>query len=121
MVLRIDVYKRCFMLFVIMLLSACSGGDGGLAGGTGSAGLSWAAPAAREDGNALSLSEISGYRIYYGVQKNVYQGQINISDASITQTSISGVPLGRYFVVMTTIDVNGRESHFSPVLEVRVS
>jgi len=119
MILHLGTYKKYLVLLVFLLLAACSGGEGGL-GDTGSAGLSWAAPSGRENGNTLSLSEIAGYRIYYGVQEGVFLDYINISDASATQANISGVPLGKYFVVMTTLDVNGLESQYSPVLEVMV-
>ena len=80
--------------------------------------LSWVAPTEREDGSVLSLSAIAGYRIYYGVEKGIYPGQIDINDHTASQAQLSGFPSGKYFVVMTTIDTDGRESIFSLEVEM---
>lgn len=122
--LRLHNISRLGYLLVCALvlpLAACSGGDGGTAGGTAgdTAALSWLAPSEREDSTALSLSEIVGYRIYYGVESGIYQDSIVINDPTATQAQLSGIPSGAYFVVMTTVDTAGRESSWSaPELEV---
>ncbi len=98
---------------LVLPLVACSGGDGGAAV------LSWVAPSEREDATVLSLSEIAGYRIYYGVESGIYQDPIVINDHTATQAQLSGISSGAYFVVMTTVDVDGRESLWSaPEVEV---
>ena len=63
--------------------------------------LSWYAPVAREDGTALSLSEIDFYYLYR-------------SDGHITgwKESPTTVYPG-YCYRMTTVDMDGRESSFS--------
>ena len=122
--LRLHNISRLGYLLVCALvlpLVACSGGDGGAAGGTadGTAVLSWVAPSEREDSTALSPSEIVGYRIYYGVESGIYQDPIVINDHTATQAQFSGIPSGAYFVVMTTVDTDGRESAWSaPEVEV---
>ncbi len=114
---NMDYLKYALMSFVVVLLVACSGGgDGGIGGG--SADISWTAPSARADNNALLLSDIAGYRIYYGVEKGVYLGWVEINDGSITQAQLSGIPSGRYFVAMTAIDSDGLESGYSLEVEV---
>ena len=124
--LRLHNISRLGYLLVCALvlpLVACSGGDGGAAGGAadGTAVLSWVAPSEREDSTALSLSEIVGYRIYYGVESGIYQDRIVISDPSATQAQITGISSGNYFVVITTVDTDGRESSWStPELEVSI-
>jgi hypothetical protein len=82
--------------------------------------MSWVAPAEREDGTPLALSEISGYRIYYGTKSGVYQGQIYIDDGSATQKQLSGIPSGAYYAVVTTIDTEGRESQYSSEIVVTI-
>ena len=122
--LRLHNISRLGYLLVCALvlpLVACSGGDGGAAGGTagGTTALSWVAPSEREDSTALSLSEIVGYRIYYGFESGIYQDRIVINDSTATQAKITGIPPGNYFAVITTVDTGGRESSWStPELKV---
>ena len=86
--LRIYTFSRLnYLLSLILLLSlvSCSGGDGDSTSNPAPTsvidvinvlGLNWTAPSEREDGSALALSEISGYRIYYGTEAGDYQNQI---------------------------------------------
>ncbi len=105
-------------MLAALSLSACSGGGGG--GGSAAITLTWEAPYERVDGSALGLSEIAGYRIYYGERTNVYSKRIDIDDPTVTEIVVQGIiPEGDYFIVMTTIDSAGRESPWSePELQV---
>jgi hypothetical protein len=80
---------------------------------TGSASLSWTAPVTRADGSALALSEISGYTLYYGASAGNYPNSLNINDGSATSATITDLPLGTYYAVVTTLDSGGRESSYS--------
>ena len=112
-ILRLSYLLACGLFLPLV---ACSGGDGGA---TSTSGISWVAPSEREDNAGLALSEIAGYRIYYGVEAGVYLDKIEINDPTATQAQLSGIPSGKYFVVMTTIDIEGLESLWSrPELEV---
>ena len=82
-------------------------------GETGVLELSWSAPSTRTDGEPLSLSEIDGYRIYYGKQKGEYVKGADLKDGSAQSVTVTGVPVGEYYVVMTTYDANGVESDYS--------
>jgi len=81
---------------------------------TGSATINWTAPVARADGSPLSLADIEGYRIYYGSSAGDYPNSVDIDDGTAVQLTLSNLPLGTYHLVMTTYDVAGRESAFSP-------
>ena len=104
--------------------SQASVGDVGVSGSDGSSGndtggpgpqigsfsLAWTAPVTRSVGSPMSLAEIDGYRVYYGSTQGDYPDSVDINDGSATATTISGVPTGDYYIVMTTYDSEGRES-----------
>ncbi|TCK18199.1 putative Ig domain-containing protein [Thiogranum longum] len=81
----------------------------------GSVSLNWAAPVSREDGNALAVGEIAGYTLYYGTAPGDYPNSVDISDASTTSATVTGLPLGTYYFVLTTTDISGLESGYSSV------
>ena len=83
---------------------------------SGSITLRWVAPVTREDETPIQLSEIAGYRIYYGTSPGVYPVQLNINDGSIVQTTLNDMAPGNYYIVITTIDMDGRESSFSEMV-----
>jgi hypothetical protein len=76
--------------------------------------LQWTAPVTRADGTPLSLSDIDGYRIYYGVSAGKYPNSFDMGDSTARSATVANVPVGTYAVVMTTYDVNGLESAYSP-------
>lgn len=121
--IKMGYLKQALVALVVILLAACSGGDGGIGaggsvGGAGSAALSWKAPVVREDGSDLPLIQIAGYRIYYGLEAGKYLNKIDIDDGFATEGQLTSIPNGTYFVVMTTVDIDGAESAFSPEVKV---
>ncbi len=75
--------------------------------------LSWFAPANREDGSSVPLTEIAGYRIYVGMKSGDYIYDKEITGAAVQSVQLNGVPAGTYYLVMTTFDNAGRESLYS--------
>jgi len=63
----------------------------------------------------LSLSEIAGYRIYYGVSPGSYSNSIDVTNATQTK-AVTNLPVGTYYVVVTTRDTGGRESGYSQMI-----
>ena len=105
--------KFLLLLTAVFVLPACSAGGGGSTqGSSNNLGISWTAPSEREDVTPISLSEIAGYRVYYGTETGVYQNQLAV-DGSVTLATISGLSSGTYYVAVTTIDTEGRESAYS--------
>ena len=107
------------LVFVVIasLLSACSSEEdiGGASAAIPASGLTWVAPAARENNSPISMAEIAGYRIYYGETQGDYQNQHEVNDAydnDLDPTEL-GLPAGGYYVVVTAVDTDGRESIFS--------
>ncbi len=83
---------------------------------TGSFNLSWTAPTTRSDGTPLSLADIDGFRIYYGTSRGNYPNSINVNDGSAQSAVVKDIPVGSYYMVMTTYDVNGLESSYSSAI-----
>ena len=80
----------------------------------GSFSLSWTAPTTRSDGTPLSLADINGYRIHYGTSPGNYTETVEVSNGTATSATVADIPVGTCYIVMTTYDVDGRESVYSP-------
>ena len=81
--------------------------------------INWVAPSEREDGTPILLSEIAGYRIYYGTSVGEYSNPINILDSTATAAELDSLSLsGSYYIVITTVDLDGRESSFSKEVSI---
>jgi hypothetical protein len=83
---------------------------------SGSMTLQWTAPATRADGTPLSLSAIDGYHILYGPSAGNYPNRVNVADGTAQSATVTALPPGTYYVVMTTYDVNGLESAYSSMV-----
>ena len=79
----------------------------------GSLSLSWSAPTMRSDGTPLSQEEINGYRIYYGEYEGEYTESVKITNGKARSATLDDIPVGNYYVAMTTYDIDGRESGHS--------
>jgi hypothetical protein len=127
--LRIYKFSRSSYLLALILifpLISCSGGDGGDAGPAtiasfGALNLSWIAPDQREDGTGFFPSlELAEYRVYYGSEPGDYQNQVDIIDG-FTDAQVASIPAGLYYVVVTAVDKQGRESLYSEEVKVAVA
>ncbi|MGW8228053.1 MAG: galactose-binding domain-containing protein [Gammaproteobacteria bacterium] len=83
---------------------------------TGSISLQWSAPVSRADGTPLSLADIDGYHIYYGVSAGDYPNRLDVADGTAQSATITEIPVGTYYIVMTTYDIDGRESIYSSMV-----
>jgi hypothetical protein len=76
----------------------------------GSVQLSWLAPSENVDGS--SLTDLAGYRIYFGSSSRTYQDSIVVNDKSATSHEFEAKS-GEYYVSMSAVDTEGNESAFS--------
>lgn len=84
----------------------------------GNATLSWLPPGQRVDGSALT--NLAGYRIYYGTQVGSYPNRVDIPSAGITSAVIENLPPGTYYFVATSYDTAGNESPYSAVVSKKI-
>jgi hypothetical protein len=75
--------------------------------------LTWNAPLTREDGSALALGQIAGFRIYYRLRFEEDYDVISIEDPTANHYSLENLPPGAYEFSITTIDDSGLESRRS--------
>ena len=72
--------------------------------------LSWVAPEENVDGS--TLTDLAGYRIYYGTSSRNYSDMVDLSNPSTTAHTLT-LASGDYYVAMTALDADGNESGYS--------
>ncbi len=77
-------------------------------GQTGSVALSWTAPTARTDGSPLT--DLSGYKIFYGRMSRIYDYQIDINNPGILTYNVENLVSGDWYFALTAYDSQGLES-----------
>ena len=130
-------FVRAFSyLLIIAQLGACGGGGGSSSAESSldssspldspppleskvpasSTTLNWTAPVARSDQSPLSLADIGGYRVYYGTVEGEYPNRIDVNDGTAGEVVVNDLPTGTYYFVVTTYDIEGRESEYSKLV-----
>ncbi len=77
----------------------------------GSVTLSWGAPTENQDGTPLT--DLDGYRIYWGTTPGVYSNSVTIDNESLTVYVVENLAPGTYEFVATSFDMQGVESSYS--------
>jgi len=72
--------------------------------------LSWVAPTENVDGTALT--DLAGYRIYYGSTSRSYSDMVQVGDPAATSHTLN-LASGDYYIAMTALDAEGNESSYS--------
>lgn len=126
--LKSGVTSILLILSITLLISACNNKepaettgnniDPGASDTSTDIKLSWVAPSAREDNKPISLSEIAGYKIYYGTIPNDYPNSVDINDGSADSYTFKSFSTGTYYFTLTTYDTEGRESRQSRVVRI---
>ena len=78
---------------------------------TGSATVSWTAPTRRADGTPLT--DLAGYRIYYGTSPGSYTTKLNVANPGLTTYLVANLPAATYYFACTAYDAAGTESAYS--------
>lgn len=85
--------------------------------------LSWGAPTTKEDGSSISLSDLDGYRIYFGETIDSITAVSDINDATATSYDyvLAGLSPGTYYISVTAYDIYGKESDFSGISSIVIN
>ena len=73
--------------------------------------LSWTAPIENEDGSPLT--DLAGYRLYWGREPGVYPNSVTIDNPGVTIYVVEDLASGTYEFVATAFNAAGTESRFS--------
>ena len=84
----------------------------------GSATLRWQAPTETSDGQPLT--DLAGYRVYYGLASFKLDRWVTISDPGNTTAVISGLSAGTWYFAVTAFTRQGVESSMSSVVSKRI-
>jgi len=95
--------KIILLLFVLLMFSIPA------SAGTSNVTLAWDAPTTNADGT--KLTDLAGYKLYYGAESGVYTKTVDVGD--ITTFQVKGIPDGPYFFAVTAYDTMGNESGYS--------
>ena len=77
--------------------------------------LSWTPPTQNTDGSPLT--DLAGFRIYYGTSQGSYPNQIVLNNAGLTTYVVENLTPGTYFFVATAVNSGGEESDHSNVAQ----
>ena len=79
--------------------------------GDGTAFVSWTAPTENTDNSALT--DLAGFKIYYGTFPGEYDNTITIDNAGLSSLLVEDLEASDWFFVMTAFNASGIESAYS--------
>jgi hypothetical protein len=85
----------------------------------GSVTLSWLPPTHNSDGTALT--DLTGYRIYYGRNPNTLQRTIVLNNPGLSSYFVDNLPPAVWHFAMTSVNSRGVESNRSPTVSKTIS
>jgi hypothetical protein len=80
-------------------------------GGSGAATVSWAPPLENEDGSVLT--DLAGYRIYYGSEPGQFSNSVTVNNPGITTYVVDNLAPQTWYFAFTALNYEGTESDFS--------
>jgi fibronectin type 3 domain-containing protein len=86
--------------------------------GTSSATLSWEAPTANTNGSALT--DLAGYRIYYGSSPSQMNQMVQIKTTGVQTYVIDNLAAGTWYFAIMAVTSAGTESGLSNVVSYKI-
>jgi hypothetical protein len=80
----------------------------------GSVTLGWAAPTENSDGTALT--NLAGYRVYYGMTDDNLAQSVQLANAGLTRYVLGNLSAGTWYFSISAYSTTGVESAASPVV-----
>lgn len=99
--------------------SGAGSGSGNTTPTVRTATISWSAPTTNTNGSALT--NLSGYRLYYGTSSASLSQEIDISGASTLQYVVTGLVPGTWYFAVASVTNDGEESALSTVVSKTIS
>ena len=78
---------------------------------SGTATVAWTAPTTRSDGTPLT--NLAGYRIYYGIGPDSFDNMIEVNTVGVTNFVVENLSTGTWYFAVTARDSAGVESGLS--------
>ncbi|MBV9724804.1 MAG: fibronectin type III domain-containing protein [Gammaproteobacteria bacterium] len=88
-------------------------------GGLGSATISWEAPTSNSNGSPLT--DLAGYRIYYGSSPKGLSQTVQIRSVGLQTYVIENLEPGTWYFAVKSVATNGVESRLSDVVAKTIS
>ncbi len=85
----------------------------------GSASLSWYPPTENADGS--TMSDLAGYRIYYGKSATKLNQTIVIDNPGLTRFVVENLAPAKWHFAMTSVNANGKESARSKTVSKKIA
>jgi len=86
---------------------------------TNSVSVSWTPPTQNADGS--TLTDLSGYKIHYGLEAGKYTNSLAVNSAGVTRYDLDSLPKGTVYLAMTAVNTAGAESDFSKEVTITVN
>ena len=108
--------KRLSLIVFLVLLSSCGtpneNSNPAFTGfNNGKALLSWLPPTENTDKSVLT--DLAGYKIYYGTSPGIYGTPIIINNPGLSSILVESLPISDWYFVMTAFNSSGIESSYS--------
>jgi hypothetical protein len=108
-----------YIAFIFYLGGCAEGGSSGNSGsgfnvertGYGTALVSWTPPTENTDNSVLT--DLAGFKIYYGENPGDYDKTITIKNSGLTSYMVENLASSDWYFVMTAFNVSGIESTYS--------
>lgn len=109
-----------FLLVLLAIITGCGQGDSvhfntsNEENALGQVTLAWDVPTTYDDGSPLNVSDLAGYKIYYGPASGNYTSTITAGNMSVTSEQVTNLTKGQtYYLAVTAYDIYGIESGYS--------
>jgi hypothetical protein len=127
---HVRILTICFMIITVFTAAGCGGSnseigpgssdseigpdssDSEISPGSSSITLAWDPPTENTDGS--SLTNLAGYKIYYGTSSNNYTKSIDVGNA--TTVTIDNLSPGLWCFAVIAYNISGNESDYSTEL-----